>query len=68
MEVVMGTFPTCWDLEAMDGRNAEDGADDENGDMYFRYVCACCCDSLLIRGSGRTCNKDTGSEGDTLEG
>ena len=27
-----------------------------------------CCDSLLIGGSGRTCNKDMGSEGDTLEG
>ena len=27
-----------------------------------------CCDSLLIAGSGRTCNKDTGSEGDTLGG
>ena len=25
-----------------------------------------CCDSLLIGGSGCTCNKDTGSEGDTL--
>ena len=25
-----------------------------------------CCDSLLIAGSGRTCNKDTGVEGDTL--
>ena len=40
MEVVMGTFPTCWELEAMDGRNAEDGAEDDNGDMYFRYVYA----------------------------
>ena len=27
-----------------------------------------CCNSLLIAGSGHTCNKDTGSEGDTLEG
>ena len=27
-----------------------------------------CCDSLLIGGSGRTCNKDTGVEGDTLGG
>ena len=26
----------------------------------------CCYDSLLIVGSGRTCSKDTGSEGDTL--
>ena len=25
-----------------------------------------CCDSLLIVGSGCTCSKDTGSEGDTL--
>ena len=27
-----------------------------------------CCDSLLIVGSGRTCSRDTGSEGDTLGG
>ena len=27
-----------------------------------------CCDSLLIAGSGRTCNKDTGVEGNTLGG
>ena len=27
-----------------------------------------CCDSLLIGGSGRTCSKDMGSEGDTLGG
>ena len=25
-----------------------------------------CCDSLLIGGSGRTCNKDKEAEGDTL--
>ena len=37
MEVVMGIFPTCWELEAMDGRNA-DGAEDAIGDMYVRYV------------------------------
>ena len=37
MEVVMGIFPTCWELEAMDGRNA-DGAEDANGDIYVRYV------------------------------
>ena len=34
----------------------------------LRYRLSKCCDSLLIRGSGRTCNKDTGSEGDTLGG
>ena len=27
-----------------------------------------CYDSLLFGGSGRTCSKDTGSEGDTLGG
>ena len=47
MEVVMGTFPTCWELEAMDGRNAEDGAEqgaeDENVDIYVRYVCLSAC-------------------------
>jgi hypothetical protein len=52
MEVVMGTFPTCWELEAMDGRNAEDGAEDENGDMYVRYVyeslCSNCASSLIF--------------------
>jgi hypothetical protein len=43
MEVVMGIFPTCWELEAMDGRNAEDGAEDNNGDMYVRYVYGSLC-------------------------
>ena len=41
VEVVVGPFPTCWELEAMDNRNvvhAEDGAKDENGDVYVRYV------------------------------
>ena len=41
MEVVVGAFPTCWELEAMDNRNVvhvEDGAEDENGDVYVRYV------------------------------
>jgi len=40
-EVVLETFPTCWELEVMDNgigkRAAEDGAeDDENGDVYVR--------------------------------
>jgi len=39
MEVVMGTFPTCWELEAMPNYaegGAEQGAEDENGDIYVR--------------------------------
>ena len=32
------------------------------------YFARFCCDSLLIVGSGCTCNKDTGSEGNTLGG
>ena len=34
------------------------------GQLRFRL--SKCCDSLLIVGSGRTCNKDTGAEGDIL--
>ena len=42
-------------------------------DMFVTLTPYCCqqgycCDSLLIVGSGRTCNKDTGSEGNTLRG
>jgi hypothetical protein len=39
-EVVTGDFPTCWELEVMDNgyRSAEVGAEDENGDVYVRYV------------------------------
>jgi hypothetical protein len=39
-EVVTGTFPTCWELEIMDNgnRNAEGGAEHEDGDVYVRYV------------------------------
>ena len=39
----MGIFPTCWELESMDGRNAEDGAEGNNGDMYVRYVYGSLC-------------------------
>ena len=38
MEVFMGAFPTCWELEAVDNRNVEDGAEHENRDVYVRYV------------------------------
>jgi hypothetical protein len=38
VEVSMGGFPTCLELEAMDNRNAEDGAKHEERDVYVRYV------------------------------
>ena len=42
------------------------------GHLIYRGQLRCrlskCCDSLLIRGSGRTCNKDMEAEGDTLGG
>jgi len=37
VEVVTGDFPTCWEMEVMDNGNAE-GGEDENGDVYARYV------------------------------
>jgi hypothetical protein len=42
-EVVTGGFPTCWELDVMynGNRTAEDGIEDENGDVYVRYVYAC---------------------------
>jgi len=40
--VVPETLPTCWEIEVMDNgnrnRTAEDSIDDENGDVYVRYV------------------------------
>jgi len=42
--VVTETFPTCWEIEVMDNgnrnRTVEDCVedDDENGDVYVRYV------------------------------
>jgi hypothetical protein len=40
--VVTETFPTCWEIEVMDNgnrnRTAEDCIEDENGDVYVRYV------------------------------
>ena len=39
-EVVTDTFPTCWEVEVMlndsKGKNAEDDAEDDEGDMYVR--------------------------------
>lgn len=39
-EVVTGDFPTCWEVEVMDNgyKNAEVGDEDENRDVYVRYV------------------------------
>lgn len=36
-QVVTGTFPTCWEVEVMDDRNAP-GPVDEPGDTFARYV------------------------------
>ncbi|KAH9995246.1 hypothetical protein BJV77DRAFT_942970 [Russula vinacea] len=38
--VVTGAFPTCWEVEVMynGNRAPEDGIEDDNGDVYVRYV------------------------------
>jgi hypothetical protein len=39
-DVVTGGFPTCWELEIMytGNRTAEDGIEDEKGDVYARIL------------------------------